>query len=422
LLTDDDVISAFTEFPAPLVIVDRGGRGVRGNARFQDAFRIESLDPSPFIASGAGEDQGPEDIRLIARDGQSLRVRVRAVRTPRHVLLIVDAREPAADADELDRLRNRVGNLERLAATDHLTGVWNRTHLDHVIDSEIARSAAARQPLSMVLLDIDHFKNVNDTHGHAVGDIVLRELAGLIRRRVRASDALFRWGGEEFVVLVTGAGYRRAAAVAEGLRKAVEAHHFPVFGSLKVSAGVAEHDGDEDADAWFRRADAALYEAKQTGRNRVITANRGNSDRWSVPGGMALRLEWQEDFECGEPTIDAQHRELIRLANLLIDASMHEVERPGSVSLALAQLLAHVQRHFADEEAILERAGYAALEEHRRAHADLIRKALEMAKQLEDGKAAFGAIVEFLAQDVVARHMLGADRGFRSLFRVSNGH
>ena len=290
-----------------------------------------------------------------------------------------------------------------------------------MIESELARSLANRQPLSLIMFDIDHFKNINDTFGHAVGDTVLRELVQLVRSRTRASDLLFRWGGEEFVVLVSSAGYRRAETVAESLRQAVANHIFEDAGSVTVSLGVAEYDHDEDAATWFRRLDEALYEGKQSGRNHVVVARRGNSDIWATEGGgSALHLVWLEGYECGDPTIDAEHRELFLLANKLIDAALPAQVKPVEVRAALEEFLAHVQHHFADEESILARLHYDNLDEHRRAHAGLIRRALAMLAQFDAGELSLGTIVEFLAQDVVARHILHVDRAFSPLFHKAS--
>ncbi len=336
-------------------------------------------------------------------------------------LLILDDPGGGEHHGELDALRARIGDLEQLAATDHLTGAWNRAHLDRVIEPELARSLANRQPLSLIMFDIDHFKNINDTFGHAVGDTVLRELVQLVHSRIRASDLLFRWGGEEFVVLLSSAGYRRAESVAESLRQAVASHTFEGAGVVTVSLGVAEHDGDEDAATWFRRLDAALYEGKQSGRNRVVVARRGNSDIWATEGGgSVLHLIWLEGYECGDPTIDAEHRELFLLANKLIDAALPAQVKPVEVRAALGEFLAHMQRHFSDEEAILAQLHYDNLAEHRRAHAGLIRRALAMVAQLDAGELSLGTIVEFLAQDVVARHLAVMDRAFFPLFRKAS--
>lgn len=413
---NSDALDAFMVFPAPLALLDPAGHPELVNARFRDRFSVEELNEATLRMLAHDPNGIWHDVGLTRGDAESPAVRARAVRTSHRVLLIVD--DPDGGEHNVDAMRARINDLERLTTTDYLTGAWNRKHLDRVIESELPRSLATRQPLSLILLDLDHFKKINDTFGHVVGDIVLRELVRLVRSNTRTSDLLFRWGGEEFVVLVSAAGYRRAEIVADKLRQTVAGHTFDGAGTVTVSLGVAERDGDEDANAWFRRLDDALYEAKGAGRNRVIVARRGNSDRWAAEGGVsALHLVWQEGYECGDPTIDDQHRELFEFGNNLIAASLQQPADLAAIKAAVDALLVHVTRHFADEEAILARLHYDQLEEHQRAHAGLVRRALAMAAKLEAREVGAGAIVEFLAQDVVARHLMAVDRAFFPLFR-----
>jgi len=420
-LVNVDVWETFMEFPLALALLGAEGRPELVNSRFLDRFGVSG--PDTVILRDLARDlvDDRRDVRLLPPGAPGPQILARAIRTSNRILLIVDEMGVSAPGYELEVLRARVSDLERLAATDHLTGAWNRAQLDRVIEPELARSVANRQPLSLILFDIDCFKSINDRFGHAAGDAVLRDLVRLVRGRTRPSDILFRWGGEEFVVLVAAAGYRQAAGVAESLRAAVAGHVFESAGKVSVSLGVAEHNGSEDIATWFRRLDSALYEAKKSGRDRVVVARLGNSDAWAAESGRsALHLVWQEAYECGDATIDAGHRELFLLANTLINASLREQPGGAAARTALDELLAHVQRHFADEEAILARFRYPQLEEHRRAHAGLIRRALAMAERLEAGKATLGAIVEFLAQDVVARHMLTVDRAFFPLFEKAS--
>lgn len=314
-------------------------------------------------------------------------------------------------------LSERIAALEKRVVTDALTGLWNRMHFDSSLDPEIRRSLRHKQPLSLILFDVDHFKDVNDGFGHQVGDQVLCELARVASLAVRTSDRLFRWGGEEFAVLATASGHRGSARVAENLREAVATHGFPGVGRLTVSIGVAEHLASESADEWFHRADVMLYAAKCGGRNTVRVDARGNSDLWAAAHGTsALHLVWQEAYECGEPSVDAEHIHLFELANRTIDAAARQDRDPLGFSASLDTLLQHVQSHFAAEESLLARHHYIDLEPHRRAHAGLLRRAADLKAQAVVGGASLGSVVEFLAQEVVARHIMVVDRAFYPLF------
>jgi len=159
--------------------------------------------------------------------------------------------------------------IEKLSVTDRLTGLFNRMKLDHTLLEEIARKYRYGHALSVVLLDLDHFKLVNDLHGHNVGDAVLVEMARLIRENVRHLDVEGRWGGEEFLVVCLETDLLGAQALAEKIRESVEANAFPSELKKTVSIGVATAIPDDTPDSLIKRADDALYQAKRTGRNRV---------------------------------------------------------------------------------------------------------------------------------------------------------
>lgn len=159
--------------------------------------------------------------------------------------------------------------LERDANTDMLTGLPNRRFLQAQLDGEFERAVRYGRTFSVALLDLDHFKRVNDTFGHAVGDKTLQEVARLLTAQVRNLDTTGRWGGEEFLLLLPELPLRTAAEVAERFRQLVEGHPFAHGHPLTVSLGVAEYRAGEGLDELLNRADAALYDAKTQGRNRV---------------------------------------------------------------------------------------------------------------------------------------------------------
>ena len=162
-----------------------------------------------------------------------------------------------------------IDSLERLASADPLTGLANRRGGEKDIAAEISRARRQNTPLSCVLLDIDHFKEVNDTFGHQAGDYVLRELSSLLRRTVRAYDILVRWGGEEFLVVLPGVDHEQALKLAERIRQAVENLPLAGIGGVTASVGVAALGNDYSFEAMFATADRRLYSAKASGRNTV---------------------------------------------------------------------------------------------------------------------------------------------------------
>ncbi len=176
----------------------------------------------------------------------------------------------------LMRLREREGQgeLERLSVTDALTGLYNRRHLMGTLANEVQRSRRLRRTFSVLLADVDHFKQYNDTHGHLGGDAALVKVAEILRKMTRGVDSVARYGGEEFVVMLIEAPIATAAAVAERIRARVAAEEF-TGGKLTVSVGAAEYPTHGDTpEELIASADAAMYEAKSGGRDRVVVAGR----------------------------------------------------------------------------------------------------------------------------------------------------
>ena len=176
----------------------------------------------------------------------------------------------------LMRLREREGQgeLERLSVTDALTGLYNRRHLMGTLANEVQRSRRLRRTFSVLLADVDHFKQYNDTHGHLGGDAVLVKIAEILRQTTRGVDSVARYGGEEFLVMLIEAPIATAAAVGERLRARVAAEEFG-GGRVTVSVGAAEYPTHgETPEELIASADAAMYQAKGEGRDRVVVAGR----------------------------------------------------------------------------------------------------------------------------------------------------
>jgi diguanylate cyclase (GGDEF)-like protein len=176
-------------------------------------------------------------------------------------------------AQRTQELVEKNHQLELLSITDKLTGLFNRRKLDAVLEEEFALSRRYAMRFAVIMVDIDHFKRVNDSHGHGAGDLVLAGVADILRACTRESDALGRLGGEEFVVLCRQSTRDGGIAAAENLRGAIAAHAFDGVDPITASFGVAAcRDGDSVA-SLLERADAALYRAKHNGRNRVEVEN-----------------------------------------------------------------------------------------------------------------------------------------------------
>lgn len=170
---------------------------------------------------------------------------------------------------DITSLETEKRHYQYLAEYDSLTAIFNRSKLSKTLDVEITRVLRYGQRLSVIMIDIDRFKGINDRYGHLAGDSVLVDMAKLFKEHVRRSDILGRYGGEEFMILMPSTSVESAAEIAERLRLDVSSREFSPVGGISISAGVTEYIRGEGAPAFIKRADDALYTAKRNGRDRV---------------------------------------------------------------------------------------------------------------------------------------------------------
>lgn len=199
-----------------------------------------------------------------------------------------------ASAHEVTRLNERLKSeqealalanehLNELATTDSLTGVMNRYRIEHLVQVALANAARYGHGFSLVMFDIDHFKAVNDAYGHDTGDRILKTLVASLESCLRETDLLGRWGGEEFMVLASNTDLTGATGLAERLRSRVEATDFGLPDPMTVSLGVTEWISGDNFTNLLVRADGAMYRAKETGRNRVISTHEWDANYRSTP-------------------------------------------------------------------------------------------------------------------------------------------
>lgn len=174
-------------------------------------------------------------------------------------------------SEAFEHLQEHSERLEYIAVTDPLTGLFNRTKLDQALSHGLRSAQQKQKELAVILLDIDHFKKVNDEHGHPVGDRILIQLAQVLRSNTRNTDTLGRWGGEEFLLIIENCDRQQAKVLAEKLRHAVAAFTFHDGIHVTISLGVASHHQGDTASSLMQRTDQALYAAKANGRNCTVT-------------------------------------------------------------------------------------------------------------------------------------------------------
>ncbi|MBB4285375.1 sensor domain-containing diguanylate cyclase [Roseospira goensis] len=212
---------------------------------------------------------GPDEVRFTAGDGTRVIGEMTAERietgsgSPTMLLLMIS---------DVTHQRDLMEQLEHKATHDVLTGAFNRQQADRILDQEARRADRMGTDVSLIMADVDHFKAINDSHGHPVGDTVLREVVTRLSDRIRETDLLARWGGEEFLVILPGTDRDGAGRLAETLRRAMADGPVPRVGRVTISLGVASRRAGESVADWVVRVDDALYEAKESGRNRVCLA------------------------------------------------------------------------------------------------------------------------------------------------------
>jgi diguanylate cyclase (GGDEF)-like protein/PAS domain S-box-containing protein len=228
----------------------------------EDIMLVDSLVKKML----AGNEVLPIEHRIIRRDGKV--VWIRNTMVPHH-----DASGTLTRYDGLieDITERKVAEeeLKRLATTDKLTGAYNRTKFQEIIDREMERVKRHNQALSMIIFDIDHFKAVNDSYGHSAGDYVLKTIADIVRENIRKIDYFVRWGGEEFMIISSETNLDDAYALAERIREIIENYTFEGVGKITVSFGVTEFKENDTENSFVKRADDAMYSAKRKGRNLV---------------------------------------------------------------------------------------------------------------------------------------------------------
>jgi len=272
-----------------LVVLDKDQNMIFSNDNFLNFFKLENLSQFKqkynrlsylflehedfFIPRGAGDKEWIKEIEKLENSKrivsmmnlqlfipQAFLVSIKYVQETSHTIIIFT---------EITNITIEKTKFKHKAFTDELTGVYNRAYFNEELSKQIANYKRDKIPFSFIILDIDKFKNFNDTYGHQIGDEVLKDLAKIINNHTRASDIFARWGGEEFVKILPNTSLEDAIKVTEHLRRIVEYHTFVDNLKVTCSFGISQFRQNDTQDDLMKRADDALYRAKENGRNRV---------------------------------------------------------------------------------------------------------------------------------------------------------
>jgi diguanylate cyclase (GGDEF)-like protein/hemerythrin-like metal-binding protein/PAS domain S-box-containing protein len=319
---------------------------------------------------------------------------------------------------DFSKVKNYEQELLKLASEDYLTRIGNRRFFYEQASREIKRSARSEEPLTLLLIDIDHFKNVNDTYGHEVGDGVLQQIASISKNSIRSIDIIGRIGGEEFAILLLDTDYEGSHTTAERLRNNIANTDIKLRGNLlrtTVSIGAVTFWGDSKTiDFRLHHADEALYRAKNLGRNRV-EYYIDPEDIYFSPSKLyqtgLIHLQWSKRYESGNQTIDSQHHYLFQLSNRLLSAIIAGESKEHCLNLINA-LVEHVKEHFKDESEIFLTANYEESDNHLKIHDKLLNQCNELAEKYQHDALSLGEVLVFLASEVIHNHMIIEDKKF----------
>jgi len=309
-----------------------------------------------------------------------------------------------ASARDVTDIELKAQQLRHQADTDSLTGLYNRNFFYRLIHEELASEDVNSRNLVLAILDIDHFKLVNDMWGHPIGDLVLEELAKILLQNVRKSDFVSRLGGEEFVILYK-TGVSNALGSVSRLKEAINRHHFDTVGHITASFGVAKRLPDEAFKSWYSRTDDALYQAKERGRNTIVEA------KTMISIFASKYLEWNEDWNSGNMLIDAEHKELLDIGKRLIYAVYPDLD-DFTIHDQIKYLISHVRKQFRDEEEVLDKIDYPDREHHRRIHSGLIDRAVALENKYLNRELSEEDVFEFLVDKLIRDHLIREDSKF----------
>ena len=307
--------------------------------------------------------------------------------------------------------------VRRLAFYDGLTALPNRRLMTDRLEQSIARARREGSRVSLLFLDLDKFKPVNDQFGHHTGDWLLQVVAQRITECLRETDTAARLGGDEFVVVLPSIQSVAAAiTVASRIHASLEVPFTTSRGErIEISSciGIACYpDHADNAGGLLRAGDRAMYRAKRNGGNQVRVLSRGEPSSVPPEAVRGFGLQWDASYACGNPTIDAEHRKLFSKANRLLDAAALSPTDASAYAPAFEELLRDVAEHFRHEEDVLRAAGYSGLAQHAAQHRKLLRRALSLGQQVQTGQATVGELVDFLAVELVREHIARDDREY----------
>lgn len=304
-------------------------------------------------------------------------------------------------------LQKAMDQLSDEGVTDRLTQTWNRKYFDKIMPVELSRTQRLGLRLCVMILDIDHFKSINDHHGHPVGDAVLQDLCKVLRSQLRETDTLIRWGGEEFVVIASATDKYSGRIVAEKLRHAIETHRFPEVKHVTISIGISEYIYGEAIEDSIHRADLCLYQAKEGGRNRFVV----DQDLLKVDHEGRIHLDEIQLLEHPSALMVKEHQSMVEEILKLIQCHNLSLSQHSKLG-PIVRLLRITEEHFFTEERIQRSLKYPQAAWHQNVHKHLYETADSLYRQVLEERIDLIPFVDFFVSQIIMGHLYCMDLAF----------
>ena len=300
--------------------------------------------------------------------------------------------------------------LESNYILDRFTGIYTREYFNFRLKEEVSHVKRRKYPMAMIYFDLDHFKNVNDMHGHSAGDEVLLEVVAVVKSIIRVEDVFSRWGGDEFILLLPNTNLVGAEFVAERIRSEIEALKINEAYGVTTSVGYSQWKLNEYLESWFLRTDKALYVSKNTGKNKV-TASDHNLEK-----NILVKVDWEDASNSGCTIIDDEHKAILDRCNVIVESAL-EASSFDETIRNVEELIREMEQHFEDEIKILKEINYPEVEKHKRIHDELMKKTNAIFNKTIQRDVTAVEFFTFLLETVVEGHFQNEDvKYFEFLF------
>lgn len=308
-------------------------------------------------------------------------------------------------------LKDKV-DLEQQFILDRFTGIYTREYFNQKVREEVKQIERYEYPVSMVYFDLDHFKNVNDTYGHATGDKVLLQVVDAVKSIIRTGDVFARWGGDEFILLLPHTDLAGALIMSERIRYEIENLEISLSLGVTSSVGCSQWEHNEYVESWFSRTDNALYRSKNSGKNKVSVSSRETEKE------ILVRVNWDDTWISNHPVIDHEHKDLLDICNSIIESSLNK-EFFNDTLRSVDAFLIEIEKHFDDEIVILRECHYPYVEEHALIHANILKQSKDLYLKTVQEDITPLELFHFLLTIVMKGHINTEDVRYRAYLNVN---